>query len=277
MADTPISEKAVAELVSIGKVLGKPFEIPNGEFPFTILPNGCSVHSLEKFVFNEHNAAPERKTGSISVFDVPSFCEYYTLFSDENSRVFANETTSSFLAILDYHGALDGGPRWCKHRLSMALRSSEEWNVWSGKDGEKFNQMDFSDFIEDNAPDIVMPNAATMLEVAKDLRAKTDVDFGSAIRTSNGSVQFKYSEQVKGTYGAGNIDIPEQFTISIPVHIGSERVSLTARLRYRLNAGKLLFYYNLLRASAVKRDAFYLAHRAISESLNITLINGTPA
>jgi uncharacterized protein YfdQ (DUF2303 family) len=276
MADT-INDKAIAELVSLGKLLGKPFDLQNGEFPFTILPNGYSIHSLEKFVFNEHNDAPERKNGNVAVLDVASFCEYYTLFSDENSRVFADETQGSFLAILDYHGARDGGPRWGKHRMAMSLRASEEWVVWSGKDAEKFNQMDFAEFIEDNAPDIITPNAATMLEVAKDLRAKTDVDFGSAIRTSNGSVQFKYSEQVKGTYGAGNIDVPEQFTISIPVHIGSERVSLTARLRYRLNAGKLVFWYNLLRASAVQREAFFIAHRTIADMLNITLINGNPS
>ncbi len=45
------------------------------------------------------------------------------------------------------------------------MRHSPEWDTWQSKDGEKCNQMDFAEFVEDNAPDIVNPDAATILEV----------------------------------------------------------------------------------------------------------------
>jgi uncharacterized protein YfdQ (DUF2303 family) len=157
------------------------------------------------------------------------------------------------------------------------LRHSEEWTRWKGNDGARTNQIDFAEFIEDNAPDIVTPDPATMLEVARDLSAKTEVDFGSAIRMQNGSVQFKYSEQVKGTFGAGNVEVPERFVIAIPVYVGSERVKITARLRYRINAGKLSFWYDLLRAEAVRRDAFLDVQKSIADTLGIRIINGVPA
>jgi uncharacterized protein YfdQ (DUF2303 family) len=179
--------------------------------------------------------------------------------------------------VLDYHGALAGSPRWGEHRVDFTMRHSKEWLAWKSVDGKRMPQMEFAEFIEDNAPDIVDPSAATMIEVARDLRAKSEVDFGSTVQMQNGSVRFRYSEQTKGTFGSGDIDVPEQFAISIPVYLGCDRVKVTARLRYRINSGKLTFWFNLLRAEAIEREAFYAARGAIEKALKITVIDGIPA
>ncbi len=76
-------------------------------------------------------------------------------------------------------------------------------------------------------------------------------------------MQLKYSETIKGTYGSGNVEVPERFTISIPVYLGCENISVTARLRYRLNSGKLTFWYDLLRAEAIEREAFLKTRSSI--------------
>lgn len=122
-----------------------------------------------------------------------------------------------------------------------------------------------------------MASDFTMLEVARDMEGKTDVSFGSAIRQSNGSVRFNYSEETKATVGAGRIEVPEQFVISIPIHIGSARVSLTARLRYRINAGKLVLWYDLLRADVAEREGFAFIRESIETNLATTSISGSPA
>lgn len=277
MADQQFSDKAISDLVRLGASFGKPNEIPGGNTPFIVIPNDHKVVDLSSYVHNERSLFPIRKKGMVTVLDVGSFCEYYSLFSDENSRAFANEQSASILAILDYHCAGENSARWGSHRINLALRHSEEWSRWKGNDGTRTNQMDFAEFIEDNAPDIVTPDPATMLEVARDLSAKTEADFGSAIRMQNGSVQFKCSEQIKGTFGAGNVEVPERFVIAIPVYVGSERVKITARLRYRINAGKLSFWYDLLRAEAVRRDAFLDVQKSIADTLGIRIINGVPA
>lgn len=278
MADPlTLNEKTLADLVKLGRS-ATAIQFPkDGALPFVVIPNDYKVQNVTDLIYNEHNERPERKAGTIKVLDAPSFCEYFTAFHDEHSRVFADETTDRVLAILDYHGAGDNAPRWGKHRIELTLRHSEEWKKWSAKDGERQTQTEFAEFIEDNGPDIVTPEAATMLEVARDLSAKIDADFGSAVRMQNGSVQFKYSEQVKGTYGSGQVEVPERFVISIPVHVGSDRVSVTARLRYRINSGKLTFWYDLLRADQIERDAFMAVHAAIGKRLGVTIINGTPA
>ncbi len=272
-----LSEKTIAELTKLGRMSVAVQVAKEGGIPFAVIPSDCKVQPLSDLLYNEHNATPERVKGTAKVLDADSFCAYYTLFNDPNSRVFADETSDRILAVLDYHAAGEGTPRWGQHRLDLTLRHSEEWKTWTGKNAARQTQTDFAEFIESNAPDIVSPDGATMLEVARDISAKTDGDFGSAIRMANGSVQFKYSEQVKGTFGAGNLEVPEKFIIAIPVHIGSDRVQLTARLRYRINSGKLTFWYDLHRADAVERLAFATVHAKISDTLKITIINGTPA
>jgi uncharacterized protein YfdQ (DUF2303 family) len=272
-----LSDKTIKELLALGVAQGAPKEV--GGVPYAIVPNDCSVKDLSAFRFNDFSAAPHRKKGTVAVLDAASFIEYYTLFSDANSRVFADETKSQVLAVLDYHGAGDGGPRWGQHRVRLDLRKSPEWLTWMNQNGQakKMSQMEFAEFIEDNTPDIREPNAATMLEMARSLQAKTDVDFSSAIRTNNGQVQFKYTENVKGTYGNGNVEIPESFTVGIPVYVGTQRVAITARLRYRLNSGKLSIWYDLLRADAIERDAFMSTLAEIKQGLSVTIINGVPA
>ena len=277
MANEQLTSATLKELIRLGAQTGDPKSI--GGVPFAVIPNDCKVEDLTKFLHNQYADKPHRKVGTVKVLDAASFIEYYTLFSDENSRVFADETKSTILAVLDYHGAGDGGPRWGQHRVQLDLRKSPEWGAWMGANGvaHKMNQMDFAEFVEDNAPDIVTPDSATMREMATTLQAKTDVDFASAIRTSSGAAQFKYTENVKGSYGSGNVDIPEQFIIRIPVYVGTERVALTARLRYRLLSGKLTIWYDLLRADQVERSAFMTTLGAIKDGLKTTIINGVPA
>jgi len=137
--------------------------------------------------------------------------------------------------------------------------------------------MDFAEFLEDNTPDITEPNAATMLDCARDLKVKSDVDFNSSFQQANGTVHFKYSEQVAGKFGSGNVDVPDSFKIAIPVHVGGARVSLTARLRFRIGSGKLGLWFDLLRAEEVEHNAFVATKDGIAKDLGITLISGTPA
>lgn len=277
MAENGGNREFLREAVRLGQNVGEAKPLVNG-IPYAVIPQDSKIESLEKFLHNDYAERPHRKKGTVSVLDAASFIEYYSLFSDEHSRVFADETKSQVLAVLDYHGIGDNAPRWGQHRVRLDLRHSEEWITWCGSNGQahKMNQLDFAELIEDNAPDIKEPNAATMLEMARTLQAKTDIDFSSAIRTSNGQVQLKYNEIIKGTYGSGNVEIPEEFVILIPVYVGAPRVSIRGRLRYRLASGKLSIWYDLLRPEEHKRAAFLHTLSQIKDSLKVTVIHGEP-
>ena len=274
MAD--LDGKSIDSITKLAREAGTVQTAPNG-IPFVIIPAGSQLVSLEKLIYHDHRERPDTKSGTVEVYDAESFCQYWDDFSDENSQVFADEAEHLILAILDYHGRhADGGARWCRHRLKWELEASPEWNTWTGKNGAKMNQSDFADFIESNTPDIVTPNGATMLEVARDLRAKVDVEFASAQRQSNGAINLHYNEQVKGTFGSGDLAVPEEFAIGIPVFIGGDRVRLVARLRYRLNGGKLIFWFDLLRHEEAERAAFQTVRGQIAEKKGIRILSGKP-
>lgn len=278
MADANLSDKTLKELVRLGVLSGEPKEV--GGVPYAIVPTDCNLVDLSKFKYNDFSAQPHRKKATVAVLDAASFIEYYQKFSDDFSRVFADETRSLVLAVLDYHGAgPEGAPRWGQHRITLTLRKSPEWLTWTAHNGQakKMTQAEFAEFVEDNSPDFRDPKAATMLEMARTLEAKSEVEFSSALRASNGNVQLTYNEQIKGVFGVGKVEIPEQFTIGVPVYVGSPRVDLTARLRYRLATGKLSIWYDLLRADEVERNAFTAQRNQIAETLAVTIINGTPA
>jgi len=275
MAETTVNTKQLLDkMLDLGKITGDVKD--SGGLPFVVIPQDCKVQSLADLVYSRYADKPHRIVQKVTVSDAASFLHYYSLFSDPNSRVFADESGTKITAILDYHAAGEGSPRWCDHTLTLAFEHSDEWDAWVSHSGvgNKMTQIEFAEFVEDHTPDIVKPDAATMLEMARTLQAKTDVDYSSAVRLSNGQVQLTYNEQVKGTYGAGKVEIPESFAISIPVFTGSARTSIEARLRYRLVSGKMSIWYDLLRYKDKAREAFRSEVAAISAGLKEIIING---
>ncbi len=203
---------------------------------------------------------PVRVTQAVEVRDAASFLAYWGLYSDANSRAFADRDHNKIVAILDYHEAANEATeqyaRWCKHQVTLQLRYTEEWETWTKKNGEQMSQADFAEFIEDNGPDIIEPKAAAMYEMASNLQAKRDVQFAQAVQLSNGQTQFAYREEINGTWGSDKLQVPTAFKILIPVYEGQKPVEIIARLRYRINGGKLAMWYQLLHVDRQEREAF---------------------
>lgn len=270
------NQETIQEIVKLGRAGLGPQAVPGGNIPYVLVPKGCEVKAVPELIFNEHNPHPERIKGNVTVLDPGSFEEYFTLFHDPNSRVFADEPSLKILAVLDYHGAGEGGPRWGQHRLTLSLRQSEEWKVWIGSNNKQMTQQSLAEFLEQNSLDVIKPNPADMMEIASDLQATTEVEFGSGLRQQDGQVRFKYTEAVRATVGGGEVKVPERFTIQIPAFIGGERVPMDALLRFRCKEGKLTFWYTLVRPEEVIRSAFIAARNSIASELGITIINGVP-
>ncbi len=259
-----------------GRATGVVQSVTGGNIPFAVVPNGYNVKPLAELIYNEHSATPERIKQKVGVLDPESFTEYWDLFSDTNSRIFADESKLTVQAILDYHGAKEGGPRWGQHQVTLTLRQSEEWKRWTAHNNKHFNQTEFAEFLEQNSIDITKPTPAAMMEVATDLQAKTDVEFGSGVKSADGSVKFKYTETTKASVGAGNLSVPDQFVITLPPFIGGDRIDVQALLRFRVNGGKLTFWYTLIRPEEVIRKAFMAARDKIATKLGVVILNGNP-
>jgi uncharacterized protein YfdQ (DUF2303 family) len=279
MSEANINETALAAVIALGQKIGQP--VTSEKIHFAVVPTtngGASLVSLKEYQFPE-GIPPSRRRGTVTLYDAPSFAAFVNLFNDERTRTFADPATVSFLSVLDYHGAgsaADHAAEFCDFRAKLTLKTSEQWNIWSGKNEKAFAQTEFAEFIEDNTKDIFDPTAAVMLEVARDLQAKTEVNFASSTVLQSGQVQLKYTETIQAGVGAGNVEIPTAFKIRIPVFYGEEPAEISARLRFRLSQGKVTFHYKLYRPVETLNDAFNKAVGSIGDLLKTEVLLGTP-
>ncbi len=107
-------------------------------------------------------------------------------------------------------------------------------------------QTQFAEFLEDRISEIAEPAGATLAEVVKSLSINRKVEWAKAVNLANGNIQFTYSETDDAKAGQnGKLTVPTEFTLKMPVlKYGADRV-ITAKLRYRLEEGKLLFLFKI--------------------------------
>lgn len=251
--------------VRAGVLIAEPHRLDatNGRFFAQVVPEGATVqvHDLDalKQELAEH---PHRKTGTVHVHDAASFVEYIGKHGLAASEVWADQARQNLVGVINSHASSDttldeGIAGHGDHRVVLELLHSEEWKTWTAKDKHWLNQADFAEHLEDNAINVVHPDAATMLEIAEHFHATRSADIKAGTRTSNGIVQFRFEETETARAGeAGDMEIPTTFVVALAPYVGSDLVEVTARFRYRINGGKLTLSYALLNPGDIARGAF---------------------
>ncbi len=254
---------------SIGSTLAEAEYIDG--IPYVVVPSGYQVNCLESFL-----AAPQRTKGHTTLNDARSFIAFIKLNmlgSGLDAVIYGNYEKSQFKAIFNHGTLLE--PGWGDHTASYACPKSLEWLAWTGLDKRRMTQVEFAEFIENNLPNIANPPGAEMLEISRSLEAKKQVSFASGIRLSNGQHQLSYQEEISGTAAKGQLNIPEIFTIGIPVFHGGIVYAVDARLRYRIHdGGKMQMWYELVRPHVILEDAFNGLWKGIAEGTGIDILNG---
>jgi len=218
--------------------------IENGT-PLVLAPDNFTLHRLDQL--REFPLRTEQTTRHTTA---QSFIEYFSRYACLDSAIFIDEINNRFTAIIDFHAYTTAG--WKKHLSIFELSPTPEWSAWQAANKKQMTQEAFSDFIETNLLEIIAPTGADMLEIARSIQAKTEVKFSKSIRLDNGQVQLQYHEVIDGTAGAaGQLKIPEKFTIGLRLFRGGEPYQLDARLRYRIKDGNLTLWYELIRPHTV--------------------------
>ena len=268
--------------MAAGAALGapqSPVDAALGGGVYAVVPKGYSLESLEEFL-----PTPVRIKQAVHLHEADSFIDYVNEFGTGLSHVFFNIQQQEFRAVLDYHApATDGDkpspevPGWCEHSATYQPRLSVEWQTWVNQNRKQMNQVDFARFLEENIPDIVEPNSADLLAVALTFEAKKSVEFSSGVRLANGQIQFQYDEVVRGTAQKGTMEVPEQFTLGIPIHVNGPAYRIPVRLRWRLQEGKVAFWYEIVRPHRFLEDALKEIRERIEEKTARKVLAGTPA
>jgi uncharacterized protein YfdQ (DUF2303 family) len=217
------------------------------------------VHEIDLHdVLERRNPQPERTKGVVSLATVEELGKYVDEFySADATTVWVGRTDYVVSAVLnDAHGTESG---WRDHRATCTLQLTSEWRHWRALDGKLTDQESFADHIEEGLPEIIDPDGADLLELAQSFHATTQATFRSARRLSSGETRLQYDEETQASAGvAGDMAIPEKFALRLAVFEGEQPVALTARLRYRLNQGKLSLGYRLIRPDDAVRDTLDL-------------------
>lgn len=232
------------------------------EHGVVVVPEGFAVKDIRDML-----PPPPRPREAVELLTAQSFCDYVTRFGRaDRTVVFADEQKAEFRAVLDYHSA-DGSRGTCDHVARYLCPASPQWVAWAAASGKLMPQADFARFIENNLPDIINPPAADMLGVALTLQVKKDATYSSDLRLDNGQTQFRYEETIRGTSRAGDLNIPDTFTLMLPVFVGDMSISIVARLRYRIQDQKLVIGYELVRPEMTRLAAVQTVTSQVQQKL----------
>lgn len=221
-----------------------------------VIPDGHKHIDLTGLI-EKAGQAPRRKTGTVHLSDIASF-NVFVADQGEPGKVYiyADPEARTLTAVLNDHVHSDDEAGWRDHRAVFKAELSREFGTWLANDRKPKEQEEFAIFLEDNIADVVEPSGETLLQVALSLQAKTEVNFTSHKRLDNGQIQFAYNEVIDARAGAGLLEIPREFTIGVRLFKNADGYKVRARLKYRLSAGKVKFWYELDRAENAIEDAF---------------------
>jgi uncharacterized protein YfdQ (DUF2303 family) len=239
---------------------------------FAIVPEGYEIESLEGFL-----PRPLRIVQNPLLHDTDSFITYVNEYGKQGvSHIFFNGEKEQFRAILDYHEKPET-PNWCDHTALFQARRSVEFSIWMTQNRKNMTQVEFARFLEDNLPDVVEPNSGELLQIALTFEAKKSVDFSSGVRLNNGQIQFAYDEIVRGTAQKGTIEIPEQFILGVPIHVNGPAYRIPVRLRWRLQEGKVAFWYEIVRPHRFIEDALKEIRERVAKETALPVLAGETA
>ena len=267
MYDTDIEDaaaiQAVADLANKAAAI-EPFEISPGIIYATRNPATGQVTTFDTYAYEQRAATPPSIIRAGQVVAADSFLAYLdewaasqaVVTDDDNQQpigleLWADLTRFSIQAIIDGHGG------WGRHRLTLAMRTTPEWDEWTAFAGQLHKQAEFAEFIEDHLSQVADPPGADLMAICQTLRGKVNVAWESSELIASGQRQLTYRETIDAKAGEkGNLAIPEILTLGLRPFEGSELYQVKARFRYRITDGGVALGVKLIETRLIQETAF---------------------
>ncbi len=265
------------DMRALGAVHTEPVYADNQDGPdgvYAVVPEGYKLATAD-LSHMKAPAAPRRVTGTVVLTDVRSWMAYFDKYGDASSEVFGDVHTSSVTALLNAPSS-SASPEFADHRVILGLAHSPAWDAWIAKNGIWQSQTGFAEHLEDRQPDLVEPDAATMLELAQSFQATSGVQFESGSSLHSGQRRFSYLETTEGKAGhRGQLEVPTSIKIQVPVWRGvGIVVPMTARFRFRAESAGLKLGYVLDRLEDTLDAAWTDLLKELTEGLPVPVLAG---
>jgi len=262
----------------------------SGFTPLVLVPEG---YRTEQLPFAIDPPLKDHIAQQISLGDLDSFARYVKRYQSGTTIILAALSSSggSFTALFDYHRGskdVDGSEQdlhantatgirstpanRVAHRANYPLPNSFPWQQWMGSNKFAFSQEKFGAFIDANIPDITAPDSASLLDMVLNFEMKSAVDFKSKMVRTTGARALTFTEtaEMGGGTAEGTIKVPETLSLLMPIFQGGKPYSITAKLFYRVNNGKLTISYELYRPEQVIETAIKDVIADITSATGIT-------
>lgn len=169
--------------------------------------------------------------------DVESWAAYVRRFAAEGTALLT-WSELGLRAVLDYHRS-GAEPGRCQWTAAHPFQRSDQWQAWASlADGRRLVQRTLIESLEDLAPAIVTPDAATLMGILGKLRATSNATAETELRP-DGTTRVAFTKN--NAVEAGEVDLPSEIVIAIPVLKGhtqagedGRRIPVLYRLSVRL-------------------------------------------
>lgn len=225
---------------------------------------------------------PDRIRGSVNLDTVDSFIDYLNMFKDAGTRVYCRadfvKGQCTMVGVLNGH--VHDAADYQDHRAVYAPKQTLEWATWMGSNKKAMPQGDFAAFLEDNMRDIAtvagLPTGSEMFAMSRELEINRDARIKSAIRPQSGGVTLEYVDtDDEGT--VKRMQVFERFALGIKPFLEGAAYQVDARLRYRINAGAVTFWYELIRPDLTIAAAVNDEIAKVREKADVVVLMGSLA
>lgn len=242
--------------------------------PYAVIPRGFDLVATPTI------ATPKRPQATVRLRDAASFIRFWSDHAVARSRIYATMEPARFLAVIDEFDFAVESPNvdeqadWRAFRAEFLVPASREWTTWTAVHRKDMGQLAFAEFLQDNLPDIVQPEGASLLEMCLNFEAVTGGKVVATQRLQDGSVSLQFQAE---NIGGASVKLPDVITLSIPVFENEKPVEMQARLKYRIKRedGSISFRIELVRAHKVLEQAFREVWARI-EGAGAVVLLGTP-
>lgn len=236
---------------------------------------------------------PERRRGTSQVTTLQSFIELVNRHKDESSAVFAKTSwpEPALTAVFDYH-QIDGSARHGEHRTRYAFPVTDEFKIWIEKNGKGMEQAEFAAFLEDHAAELSaayppeqveyeslfkekFATPADLIALSRSLEIYVGARVKRQERLSSGERTVEFVEEHTNTKGE-KVEVVAIFMVSVPAFVDGENVRIPARLRYRIQAGSIVWFYQLYRWQFWLRDQVKNDLDTVKQKTALPTFEGSP-
>lgn len=269
------------------------------------VPGHVALTSIKKLI-DEYALAPDRKKGTARALDLASLIALANRGKVAASVLYANDASEppTLTAVLNYNETQEAGgaPQFGDHRIVYSFPVSDEFTAWKENDGEVMSQADFAAFLEDRIVDIMEPpdpskfaddgaadlvidlarklggnfgGPAALMQLSRGMAVNVDMKVAGATNLQTGEARINFEETHADGTGAPLV-VPSLFLIAIPIFKRGAPYRIAVRLRYRVAAGSVKWFYQIYRLQAAFDDAFGEACAKAESETALPLYLGSP-